>query len=79
MKFLINLIELYAIAWFAFKALRLLTGRRGKGNKSITGKIFTFASRGINHRLDVALKKQREKNGIKDNVIPFKKKAHGRV
>lgn len=72
MNTIINLVELYALVWVVWKAFRLFTGKRGKKDKSIANKIFTLTSRGINRRLDVALKKQK-KSGIKSNVIEFKR------
>lgn len=74
MKFIINLVEIYVLLRIIWKAARFfLGGKRGKVNKSITGKIFTLVSRAIHHRLDKAINKQKEILGIKTNVVPFRR------
>lgn len=82
MTTILHLVEIYILGKIIWKAARFfIGGKRGKRGKSITGKIFTLTSRAIHHKLDIAMRKQKEVQGYNANIVPFKryKKANGRV
>jgi hypothetical protein len=69
LKFVINLLELYLIAWFVFKILKFIVFRRfskskknkGKKRLSILGKVRVLISRQLHSSLDGMLTKQSER------------------
>jgi hypothetical protein len=66
LKFIVNLLELYLIAWFVFKVLKFVVFRKfgkskkskGKKRLSIIGKVWVLISRQLHSGIDGMLRKQ---------------------